>query len=331
MADKNVLPNLGRTSTNIERERSLSKLYDPAAYGTSVIKPADFHEFWQEVLAQAAKIPLNASIAPVPMRSTPEVEVFEVHYDSLDQVRIAGWYCLPRDRSKPLPAMVYYPGYISEPSLPKQATGAGYATFGAAPRGKLRSNAQFNPGYPNLLTHNIVDRYTYAYKGFYVDAWRVIDFLLQQPEIDGSRIGIRGSSQGGALTLVTAAVRPEVAAASAGAPYLAGTMDAITLTNSYPYQEINEYLRLHPDHAAAARETWNYYDCINFAEQIQCPILVNIGLNDDVCPPETGYAVFNAIGSSDKKLYAYAGHGHDANSYQHEKLVEAFFREKLQP
>lgn len=304
---------------------------NPAAYGTAVTKPADFDAFWAEVLAQAAEIPLHATVTPVPLRSTPAVEVFEVHYDSLDQVRIAGWYCLPRHRPEPLPALVFYPGYISEPTLPKAHAAKGYAAFGAAPRGKLRSNQQYNPGYPGLLAHNIIDRNSYAYQGFYVDAWRVIDFLLTRPEVDGSRIGIRGGSQGGALTLLTAAMRPEVAAAAAGAPYLAGVIDAIDLTHTYPYQEINDYLRQHPDSRAAITETWAYYDCINFADKIQCPILVNIGLQDNVCPPETGYAVFDRIGSAEKQLYAYDGHAHDANSYGHEAIIEAFFQEKLQP
>lgn len=304
---------------------------NPAAYGTAVVKPADFDEFWADVLTQAAAIPLNATVTPVPLRSTPTVEVFEVHYDSLDQVRVAGWYCLPRQRPNPLPAMVYYPGYISEPTLPKQSATLGYAAFGAAPRGKLRSNHQYNPGYPGLLAHNIIDRHTYAYKGFYVDAWRVIDFLLTRPEVDSRRIGIRGGSQGGALTLLTAAMRPEVTAAAAGAPYLAGVIDAVALTHTYPYQEINDYLRQHPERRTAITETWSYYDCHNFADRIRCPIIVNIGLQDNVCPPETGYALFDRIGSTDKKLYAYDGHAHDANSYRHEAIAEAFFREQLQP
>jgi cephalosporin-C deacetylase len=301
-----------------------------ATYGTTVVKPADFDQFWEEVLAQAAQIPLNATVMPIPLRSTAEVEVYEVHYDSLDGVRIAGWYCLPRQRSGPLPAQVFYPGYISEPALPKGAAAQGYAAFGAAPRGKLRSNHQFNPGYPGLLTHNLIDRYTYGYKGFYVDAWRVIDFLLERPEVDPTRIGVRGSSQGGALTLLAAAMKP-VAVAAAGAPYLAGVVDAIQLTHSQPYQEINDYLRFYPGSQAAVTETWSYYDCINFANKITCPIIVNIGVNDDVCPPETGYAVFNTIGSTEKRLYAYPGHGHDANGYAHEAIVDAWFHEKLQP
>jgi cephalosporin-C deacetylase len=312
-----------------EKELKLMKAETMAAYGTKVVKPRDFAEFWDDVLAQAAKIPLNATVTPVPMRSTPEVEVFEVHYDSLDHVRIAGWYCLPRERSEPLPAMVFYPGYISEPTLPKSYALKGVATFGAAPRGKLRSNSQYNPGYPGLLTHNIIDRNTYGYRGFYVDAWRVIDFLLEQPEVDISRIGIRGGSQGGALTLLTAAMRPEVTAAGASAPYLAGMIDAIELTNTYPYEEINEYLRLHPQQRQAVEDTLAYFDCHNFADRIRCPIIVNIGLNDNVCPPETGYANFDLIGSQDKKLYAYDGYGHDANRHEHDAVMEAFFKKHL--
>lgn len=302
---------------------------NPAAYGTSVTKPADFDDFWAAIEAQAAAIPLNATITPVPLRSTPAVEVFEVHYDSLDGVRIAGWYCLPRQRSGPLPTIVVYPGYISEPTLPKNLAAQGYAAFGAAPRGKLRSNSQYNPGYPGLLVHNIVDRNTYGYRGFYVDALRVIDFLETQPEVDSSRIGVTGGSQGGALTLLAAAMRPQIAAAAAGAPYLAGMMDAAALTHTTPYEEIVEYLRLYPEREAQVRETLAYFDIHNFVDRIRCPIIVHIGLQDDVCPAETGYAVFDRIGASQKKLYAYDGYGHDSNGYAHGAVIDAFFREHL--
>lgn len=304
---------------------------NPANYGTAVTKPADFDAFWEETMAQAAAIPLNATLTPVPLRSTPAVDVFEVHYDSWDHVRVAGWYCLPRQRSGPVPAMVFYPGYISEPALPKAFATKGYATFGVAPRGKLRSNGQVNPGYPGLLTHNIVDHHTYAYRGFYIDAFRVIDFLLAQPEVDGTRIGVQGGSQGGALTLLAAAMCPAIAAAAASAPYLAGMIDAIALTNSYPYQEINEYLHHFPAARPAVEATLAYYDVHNFVDRIRCPIIVNIGLNDDVCPPETGFEVFRRIGTAEKKLYTYDGHGHDANGYGHAAIVDAFFTQHLQP
>jgi dienelactone hydrolase len=154
-----------------------------------------------------------------------------------------------------------------------------------APRGKLRSNRQYNPGYPGLLIDNLVDRHTYAYRGFYVDAARAVDFLHTRPEVDRARIGVHGSSQGGALTITTAALRPDaIRCGAAGAPYLCGFMDAAALTHSYPYEEINEYLRRYPDREPAVRETLNYFDGINFAPRIRCPMRINLGLRDDVCP-----------------------------------------------
>jgi cephalosporin-C deacetylase len=301
------------------------------AYGTTTTRPHDFDRFWSEIMEQAAAIPLNPRIEPVPLRSTDDVEVFEIWYDSLDNVRIAGWYCLPRERPAKMPALIHVPGYVSEPLLPKATARQGYAALSVAPRGKLRSNRQFNPGYPGLLTHNLTDRNTYSYRGFYVDALRAVDFLLGRAEVDGTRIGITGGSQGGALTIVTAAMRPEITCAAAGAPYLCGFMDAARLTHSYPYEEINDYLRLHPERESEVRETLNYFDGINFAPSIHCPIIVSLGLQDDVCPPETGYALYREIGSANKKLYTYDNCMHDAGSFWHAAIVDAFMREHLHP
>jgi cephalosporin-C deacetylase len=267
------------------------------AYATSVERPADFDEFWADVMAEANSIPLNATLQHVPLRSTHDVDVYEIHYDSLDRLRVAGWYCVPKESfiPPPYPALLIVPGYISEPTLPKDWARRGYAAVGVAPRGKLRSNARFNPGYPGLLVHNILDRNTYGYRGFYIDACRAVDFVQSRPEVDGSRIGVHGSSQGGALTIITAALRGDaIVCGAAGAPYLCGFMDAASLTHSYPYEEINDYLRLYPEREPLVRATVAYYDGVNFAPRIRCPMLVYIGLEDDVCPPETGYAVYNA-------------------------------------
>ena len=292
-------------------------------------KPGDFDAFWDGVLAQASAIPLDVEMIPDPLRTSADVETFQVFYTSLDHVRIAAWYCRPAGRSGRTPAIMLLPGYQMDPPIPKDWARKGYAALSVAPRGKLRSLRQYNPGYPNLLTHNIVDRHTYVYRGFYVDTWRGIDVLLSRDEVDPARIGVTGSSQGGGLTITTAAMRPEVRAAAAGAPYLCGFMDAIALTHTYPYEEISDYLRAHPERRAQVEETLAYFDGINFADRIACPIIVNIGVQDNVVPPETGHALFERIGARDKRLYPYDGHGHEAGRYRHGAVVDAFFARHL--
>ena len=86
----------------------------------------------------------------------------------------------------------------------------GVITLSVAVRGKLRSNSRFNPGYPGLLTHGIESPDTYSYKGVITDCSRAVDFLLSRPEVDTQCIFACGISQGGGLTLITTALRPEI-------------------------------------------------------------------------------------------------------------------------
>ena len=74
----------------------------------------------------------------------------------------------------------------------------------------------------------------------------------------------------------------------------------------------------------------DYYDIHDFVDRVECPIIVNIGLKDDVCPPETGYAVFDAIRSSEKRLYPYEDCGHDGgNGLGHDGIVMEFMANHL--
>jgi cephalosporin-C deacetylase len=305
----------------------------PDQFVSSVTKPDDFEAFWERVQAELDEIPLAPEMVHIPERSTPDVDVYEIHYTSLHNMRIAGWYCVPKSHyiEGPYPGLAILPGYVSEPTLPKSWAKLGYAAVGVAPRGKLRSNSQYNPGYPGLLIDRIVDKETYGYRGFYADALRGLDFMLTRPEIDTSRIGVHGGSQGGALSLVTSALRPEIVKCGAlAAPYLTGFMDSAALTHSYPYEEMNEYFHTYPERVDQVRKVVSYFDCLNFAPQITAPLLIYVGLADDICPPETAFNLRDAL-TCDVTFHDYAGCGHEAGVYWELPNVEAFLAEHLQP
>jgi cephalosporin-C deacetylase len=106
-----------------------------AAYRSKLHKPDDFDAFWDDVLRQASAIPLDAEVVPDPLRTSEDVEVFQVFYTSLEHVRIAGWYCRPARRPERMPAIMLLPGYQMDPPIPKEWARKGYIALSVAPRG----------------------------------------------------------------------------------------------------------------------------------------------------------------------------------------------------
>ena len=288
---------------------------DLEKFVTQVTRPDDFKEFWTEVMAEASRVPLDARVSPEPMRSNENVQVAQATYRSLDDLEIATWYCVPARGEGPFPAIIQFPGYKSEPALLRDWGVKGVITLSVAVRGKLRSNSRFNPGYPGLLTHGIESRDTYSYKGVITDCARAVDFLLSRPEVDPQRIFACGISQGGGLTLITTALRSEIKGAVSGYPFLCCFPESMAMLRSYPYDELNCYVRAYPERVPQMLETLRYYDAVNFVEWIKCPMVVGIALEDEVCPPETSFAAYAGLtGPKELWLFPNSGHG-NAHDY----------------
>ena len=282
---------------------------------TRVTPPEDFTDFWNGVMAELESVPLEPRTSPVAIRSNDGVNVHHSTFISLGGLEIAGWYSVPTIGDGPFPAIINFPGYKGEPGLRRDWGHKGVITLTVAVRGKLGSNSDFNPGYPGLLTDGIESRETYSYKGVVADCLRGVDFLLSRPEVDSNRIYASGSSQGGGLTLITSALKPEVQGGVAGYPFLCCFPESMQLLRSYPYDELNCYARSFPERVSNMLETLRYYDVVNFAGRITCPMAVGIALEDEVCPPETSYAAYRALaGPKELWLFPNSGHG-NAHEY----------------
>ena len=287
----------------------MATIVELEAFVSKAAPPADFELFWGEVLAELKRAPLEPELSPVPLRSTPEVDVYEVHYLSLGGLRIAGWYCVPAQDSGPFPALIEFPGYKGEPKLPRDWARRGVVALSVAVRGKLRSHQEFNPGYPGLLTSGVESPSVYAYRGVVSDCIRGVDFLLTRPEVNKEAVFARGSSQGGGLTLIASALRQEIKGGSVGCPFLCAFPDAMALARTYPYNELNCYLRAYPERKEQLLSTLSYFDAVNFAGLISCPMAVGIPMEDSICPPETQYAAYRNLGGP-KHLWLMEGAGH---------------------
>lgn len=300
---------------------------DLVSFTTRVSCPDDFDLFWDGVLTELAAVPLDAGIDHDPLRSTDAVKVYQAGYRSLDGLEIFAWYSVPAVGDGPYPAVLILPGYKSEPSLRRDWGGKGVAALSVAVRGKLPSSSTFNPGYPGLLTHGIEDRDAYGYKGVISDCLRGVDFLLSRPEIDPARIYCCGSSQGGGLTLITSALRPEIKAGVSGYPFLCCFPESMQMLRSYPYDELSCYARAYPDRTEQMLETLRYFDAVNFAPRIKCPMVVGIAMEDEVCPPETSYAAFRLLGGQ-RELWLFPNSGH-GNAHEYPAREAAWLQQRI--
>lgn len=300
-------------------------LYDPP-----LTREPDFDAFWEATLAESAQTPLRPRLTPLeyPARG---VQVYEVYYEGWRGARICGWYLVPEGRG-PFPALVQYHGYSgSKGEVYQYLMWAlqGYATLAIDVRGQAGASSDPGPytgGHVSgWMTQGILDPQEYYYRGAYMDAVRALDFLCSRPEVDRRRIGIMGGSQGGGLTLAVAALDRRPVLAMPEMPYLCHFRRALEMAMRGPYPEIAAYLRQYPKREEQVWRTLSYFDNLNLAPRITCPVLMTVGLQDDVCPPSTVYAVYNKI-TSPKEMKVYPYHNHEmAAAHWEDKLRWALY------
>lgn len=144
------------------------------------------------------------------------------------------------------------------------------------------------------------------------------DFLTSLPQYDGSNLGVTGGSQGGALSIITAALDSRVKFLIAYYPamsdmtgYLhgrAGGWPHLLNKDNLIYNSSKEKI-----------ETIGYYDVVNFARLIKIPGMYSWGYNDETCPPTSMYASYNVI-DAPKTLFLAQETGHWTYPEQNEKL-----------
>ena len=290
-------------------------------------RPPDFDQYWARAKAELARVAPDYRLTPDPQRSTPKVNVYLVEMRSLGNVRVRGWYAQPRGKTN-LPAMLHVQGYgtVMEPS---DLGNEDFAQFFLNIRGHGNSRDDVQPGFPGYLQTGIEDKETYIYRGAYMDCLRAVDFLTSRSEIDSARIGVMGTSQGGALSVASAALDPRIKLCLPDVPFLSDFRTYFQVAR-WPANEFNQYVA-QPGH------TWDqvygvldYIDIMNLAPQVTCPVLMGVGLFDDVCPPAINFAMYNALQTRVKKYYLYpdSGHGLPQAQYDFRREWMAAFLEK---
>lgn len=347
------------------------KLTELRSYKPELTRAIDFERFWGMALEEIFPREQGAPSWRIDTEAREIAEEFEVSYtldledclyplakvkvfkallEATDGTLLHGWYLYPSDAGKEakVPGLVRFHGYSSNKGKISELllwALQGYAVLamdvrgqcGDTPDARVYSSGSFS----GWMTLGLNSPMEYYYRQVYLDSVQIIESLARRPEVDASRIGLFGNSQGGALAVVSAALLnhfapliPEISASvvavNAGIPFLADVKRAYREHTDGPWLELEWYFRMHdPFHEReeAIFETLSYFDIMNFAPWVKCPILISAGLKDTACPPATIFAFYNHL-KGEKELLSYPDYGHE-NIDNHVDKQITFFAEKL--
>jgi dienelactone hydrolase len=125
------------------------------------------------------------------------------------------------------------------------------------------------------------------------DAVQALNWLAQQPGVDGSRLGVLGYGQGGQVAMLTAARTTLLRAVVAFFP----VSDVADLERSTPYQSVRDYAN-----AVCRPQTLEKVSPLAVAASINAPVLLIHGGRDDRVPMAQSVAMRAALEAARKPV-----------------------------
>lgn len=273
-------------------------------------QPKDFVEFWNKAKSEAEQCPMAFTTKYVPEYSNEKVDCYLIKLQCYKKGQhVYGYLTRPKAKGK-YPVVLCPPGAgvktLKEPMRHRFYAEQGFIRLemeihGLNPELSPETFKDLSASFGDYLLKGLDDRDNYYMKKVYLACVRAIDYLTSLDEWDGKNVIVQGGSQGGALALITAGLDSRVTLCVANHPalsdmagYKAGRADG------YPhfFTKLNGYRTDTPEKL----QTMAYYDVVNFARQINIPVYLTWGYNDDTCPPTTSYIVYNTLTCPKKAL-----------------------------
>lgn len=300
--------------------------YEPERIEPVETMPEDFRKYWEKEVATAREVPFETSCKLLPDRCTDKVDVYQVGISNVGGTRMYGILCRPKKHGS-YPALLNVPGAGVRPYGGDVYTASlGVITLSIGIHGipvtmeksVYDDLSQVISRYPTFCMDN---RESYYYHRVILGAVRCADYLASLPDFNGT-MGVTGASQGGFLSIATAALNEHVTFLAVVHPACG---DMAANLSGQPAGWPRPFESLMPN--AEKRRTIQYHDAVNFARLLHQPLWATWGYNDETVPPSTMYAIYNSV-ASQKQLHPYYASGH----FWYEEQVEAWnkwVREKL--
>ena len=299
------------TANGTDGDKKITRIagaaFDPEKIEPGRETPDDFDQFWNDGKAEVRALPLDLEQTKIDSLSNDKRDVYSVSFATVNDRRVYGFLSVPKQGEGPFPAIVNVPGAGPGKAPEAWLADNGFVAFDMNvfpypvpldDKERQKAYEEYNKSLGFTYCYlDSNDREKYFFRPVYLGIDRAIDWLAEQDFVDPERIGLWGSSQGGASALILGGLNSHFCEILAAVPALCDHGGAAK-GRSPGWPRLIDVSGGNEDVKAAS----NYIDAVNFAKKIEVPITVTVGFIDGVCSPSSVYAAYNSIPSKNKRM-----------------------------
>jgi len=299
-------------------DMSLQELF---SYKGTNPRPEDFDDYWTKALSEMKSLGTGYTLEPADI-TIPFGTCYSLFFTGVGGAQVHAKLVKPAKTGSKHPALITFHGYKSASGdwfdkLPYAAAGFTVASLdcrGQGGKSEDCSSVLGNTDSGHIIRGLSDSPEKLLYRQIFLDTAQLASIIMAMEDVDESRVGVTGASQGGALSIACAALEPRVARVASVYPFLSDYKRVWDIDLIHQaYAELKTYFRKYdPTHEREHEifERLGYIDVQNLSPRIKAKVLFAVGLADDVCPPSSQFAAYNKI-RSEKEIVVYPDFGHE--------------------
>jgi cephalosporin-C deacetylase len=313
-------PNTMLVEVAWQPDNNFNRAWGGAVAAPEKIKPAapppdDFDVFWEAKIQGLKRVPANPQLEKVDIDKT-NIAYWKITLDNIRGAHIQGQIASPEKGEKfPALLILQYAGvYALQKNWVTDRAAEGWLALDIEAHDLPidQPNSFYKEQYAGPLKNywnignDAADKSYYL--RMYLSCYQALEYLKTRPDWNGKALVVTGQSQGGQQTLMLAGLHPEdITAAMVLVP---AACDMLAPEAGRAPGFPGWYFNTAGRDPKKVHEASRYYDPANFARHIKCPVLIGIGLHDEVlAPPSSIFATANEITSS-KEVITLSKSGH---------------------
>lgn len=299
--------------------------FEPERLEPSLPPPDDYDRFWEDAFRELDSVPADYEKRRIGKG------VYKVSCRTVNGRRMHGLLCLPTGKG-PYPLRISVGGgeaYWTESSAFSRHSEAmaillvhlppyePVADDGEAYHKKWLKERDLERFIYDNIDKEARDLYFYP---CILGGCRLIDFAVQEPSVDRTRVSYSGSSHGGGFGVYYAAFSPHIKAAFCGVPNF-GNLSAPADGRPMGIRD------------APLRNIWKklrYFDAAYCAKRIKVPVFMSVGFVDFSVPPDSVYTVYNEL-RGPKIMFDKVNHGHGGGPPEYRATYRTWLENVLPP